>query len=110
MFFLGKCLCGGGVDPVEVNTVELRKLGTRIGQLGDAVTRTVTDAVPRLAPAGSKGSPWALLAQADATATGWSEYLTGLAKRVDEAGQSLVDTAELYRASDQRAADRHGPR
>ena len=109
-FVLEKCLSGGSVDSVEVNTVELRKLGTRVGQLGDAVTRTVADAVPRLAPAGAKGSPWALLAQADAAATGWSDYLTGLARRVDEAGQSLVDTAALYQASDQRAADRHGPR
>lgn len=98
------------MDPVEVNTVELRKLGMRVGQLGDAVTRTVADAVPRLAPAGAKGSPWALLAQADATATGWSDYLTGLAKRVNEAGQSLVDAADLYQASDERAANRHGPR
>lgn len=98
------------MDPVEVNTVELRKLGTRVGQLADAVTRTVTDAVPRLAPAGAKGSPWALLAQTDATATGWSTYLTGLAKRVDDAGQSLLDIAELYRSADERAADRHGPR
>ena len=98
------------MDPVEVNTVELRKLGTRVEQVGAAVTRTVSDAVPQLAPAGAKGSPWALLAQADATAGGWSDYLTGLAKRVDEAGRSLVDVAVLYQASDERAADRHGRR
>lgn len=98
------------MDPVEVNTVELRRLGMRIGQLGGAVTRTVANAVPRLAPAGAKGSQWAFLAQADATATGWSDYLTGLAKRVDEAGRSLVDAADLYQATDERAASRHGPR
>jgi hypothetical protein len=98
------------MDPLEVNTVELLNLGVRVGQLGDAVTRTVAEALPRLAPAGAKGSPWALLAQADATATGWSQYLTGLARRVKEAGQSLMDTADMYQAADERAADRHGPR
>jgi hypothetical protein len=98
------------MDQLEVNTVELRNLGMRVGQQGDTLTRTVADALPHLAPAGAKGSPWALPAQADTTATGWSDYLKGLAGRVKETGQSLVDTANTYQATDERAADRHGPR
>jgi hypothetical protein len=98
------------MDPLEVDTVELRSLGLRVGRQGDLLTRAVADALPRLAPAGARGSPWALLAQVDATAGGWSEYLKGLAGRVGEAGQSLVETAGLYAAADERAADRHGPR
>jgi hypothetical protein len=98
------------MDPLEVDTVELRNLGMRVGRQGDLLTRTVADALPQLAPPGAKGSSWALLAQADATAAGWSAYLKGLAGRVGEAGQSLVETAGLYAAADERAADRHGPR
>ncbi|MFY1690605.1 hypothetical protein [Plantactinospora sp. WMMB782] len=94
----------------EVNPPELRNLGTRVGQQGDTLTRTVSEAVPQLAPAGAKGSPWALLAQADRSATGWSDYLRGLAKRVNETGQSLVTAADLYQAADERASGRHGGR
>ena len=52
--------------------------------MGAAVRRA-----DRPVPAGARGSPWALLAQADATAGGWSEYLKGLAGRVSEAPVQL---------------------
>ncbi|MDG4785454.1 type VII secretion target [Micromonospora sp. WMMD1102] len=98
------------MSQLEVNPPELRNLGTRVGQQGDTLTRAVADSGSQLVPAGAKGSPWALLAQADRTATGWSDYLRGLAKRVNETGRSLVEAASLYAASDERAAGRLGPR
>jgi hypothetical protein len=94
------------MDQVQVNSAELRTLGTRVVQLGDALTRTVTQALPQLAPGGAQGSPWATLAQAATTATGWSDYLNGLSGRVKASGESLVETADMYRAADERSRDR----
>lgn len=90
----------------QVDTAALRSLGVQVGQHAETLRQAVTGASGQLAPAGAAQSAWAVPRQAATAAAGWAQLLSGLAERLGTAGQSMVTTAGLYEAADQRAADR----
>jgi len=94
-------------QPVRVNVPGLRSLGGEIVGHGAELTRNVRSVEGQLVPGGA-ASGWATADAARRASDGWETYLTGLAGRIEAAGQSLIDAANNYQGSDERAGQRHG--
>lgn len=77
---------------------------------GEELGRNVAAVAGQLSSAGGPGAGWATSAALTSAGQGWRDFLDGLAGRTAQAGRSLITAADNYRASDQRAAGRHGGR
>ncbi|MDW5323949.1 hypothetical protein [Plantactinospora sp. KLBMP9567] len=96
-------------QPVRVNVPGLRTVGGEIVGHGTELKRNVTAVEGQLVPPGGPGvNGWATLDAATRASDGWEAYLNGLGGRIEAAGQSLIDSADNYQGSDQRAGQRHG--
>jgi hypothetical protein len=94
-------------QPVRVNVPGLRTLGGEIIGHGAELKRNVQAVTGQLKPpAGANG--WASAGAAAKAADGWESYLNGLAGRIEASGQSLIDAANNYQGSDDRAGQRSG--
>ena len=95
-------------EPLRVDVPVLRGLGSAVQAEAAQLVRDVTTATGGalgLTP-GPALTGWASAAALAGAARGWQDFLTGLAGRIGQAGQALVQAAENYRASDDRAAGR----
>ncbi|ROT34019.1 hypothetical protein [Micromonospora sp. HM5-17] len=93
-------------QPVRVHVPGLRSLGGEIVGHGAELMRNVRSVEGRLAACGAVGG-WAAAEAAQRAADGWQTYLRGLAGRIEAAGQALIDAANNYQGSDERAGQRH---
>ncbi|MBE1486704.1 type VII secretion target [Plantactinospora soyae] len=94
---------------VRVNTPELRSLGGQVISVAGDLKNNNSSTEGKLAPAEGAGSAgWATSPAATAAAQGWHDYLNGLVGRLEKAGQSMIDAANNYQSSDDRAANRSG--
>jgi len=94
---------------LRVNTPELRGLGGKVISVGVDLRNNNSSADGKLAPAEGPGSAgWATTTAATAASRGWHDYLNGLVGRLEAAGQSMIDAANNYQSSDDRAATRAG--
>ncbi|MEO3743051.1 hypothetical protein [Plantactinospora sp. B5E13] len=94
-------------QPVRVNVPGLRSLGGEIVGHGTELRSDVRSVEGRLVP-GAGGAGWATAEATQRAADGWESYLNGLGGRIEASGQSLIDAANNYTASDDRAGQRQG--
>ncbi len=95
--------------PIRVDLASLRTLGGEVLALGDKVKGDTAAVSGRLVPPAGPGvAGWSAFSAVSGASSGWHEYLAGLAGRLEQAGQALIDAANNYSAADERATSRHG--
>jgi hypothetical protein len=95
--------------PLRVDVPVLREFGAAVQADGAGLARDVSAAGGALGlPPGPAPTGWASAAALPGAARGWQDFLAGLAGRTTSAGRALMQAAENYRASDDRAAGRGG--
>ena len=86
---------------MEVSPSQLRSVGAALRELSAAL---------RTAPAGDRAGPgepgWVADAALRAQAGAWDGYLAGLAARLADTGDRLIQAAEGYGSADARAGRR----
>ncbi|GAB2963155.1 hypothetical protein GCM10027280_60020 [Micromonospora polyrhachis] len=95
-------------QPLRVNIPGLRALGGEVVGHGAALKRDVTAVVGQLAPGPGPGvAGWAAFAALGKAAAGWNDFLTGLGSRMEDTGGKIIDAANQYQATDERAGQRN---
>ncbi|MEQ4305430.1 hypothetical protein ABNF97_29305 [Plantactinospora sp. B6F1] len=96
-------------QPVRVNVPGVRTVGGEIVSHGTELKRNVAAVEGQLVPPAGPGvKGWATLDAVTKASDGWEAYLKGLGGRIEASGQSLIDSANNYQSSDERAGQRYG--
>lgn len=96
-------------EPVRVDVPGLRTLGGEILGHGTELKRDVGTVEGKLVPPVGPGvNGWTSLDATVQASQGWEAYLNGLGGRIEASGQSLIDAANNYQGSDDRAGQRQG--